>query len=89
VPCVLLTRRPASTPSVRAAAILLAGLVAAYALAVTAGIPVLHPEPEPVDGLGLATKAIELVGLAAALRLFTSRRAVGRLTRLQPKGLTR
>jgi hypothetical protein len=26
----------------------------------------LHPEPEPVDGLALATKAFEAIGLAAA-----------------------
>ena len=40
---------------------------ASYALAITTGVPVLHPEPEPVDGLALATKAIEAVGLLAAL----------------------
>jgi hypothetical protein len=38
-------------------------------LAVTTGVPVLHPEPEPVDGLALFTKAVEATGLAAALNL--------------------
>ena len=47
------------------AAVLL-GLLASYVLAVTTGLPVLHPEPEPVDGLALATKAIEAVGLVTA-----------------------
>ena len=32
-------------------------------------MPVLHPDPEPVDGLALATKAIEAVGLLAATSL--------------------
>jgi hypothetical protein len=41
----------------------------AYALAVTSGVPVLHPEREPMDGLALATKAIEIVGLIAATHL--------------------
>ena len=47
----------------------LAGLLASYALAVTSGLPVLHPEPEPIDGLAVATKAIETAGLLAALNL--------------------
>lgn len=51
------------------AAVTLAGLIAGYAFAITSGLPVLHPEPKPVDGLGVATKLIEAVGLAAALDL--------------------
>jgi hypothetical protein len=66
---VALTLRPESTAAVAAAAALLAGLLVAYAAAVTTGVPVLQPEPEPVDGLALATKAIEAVGLLAAWRL--------------------
>jgi hypothetical protein len=46
-----------------------AGLLVSYALATTTGLPVLHPEPEPVDGLGLTAKAVELVGLLALVRL--------------------
>ena len=84
--CVALTYRPGNKLAVGAAGTLLAGLVAAYALAITVGVPVLHPDPEPADGLGLVTKAIELVGLAAALQLTLPGRSAGRLTRLQPKG---
>ena len=86
---VALTYRPASRLAAGAAGALLAGLIVAYALAVTVGLPVLHPQAEPADGLGLATKAIELVGLAAALSLVAPGRPAGRLTRLQPKGTTR
>ena len=81
-----LTARPESALAVIAAGAVLGGLVAAYALATTTGVPVLHPEPEPVDGLGLATKAVELVGLVAALRLSVPGRPAGRLIRLQSKG---
>lgn len=66
---VVLGRRPASTAAVAAAALVLAGLLAGYAVAVVAGLPLVHPDPEPVDGLALATKAIEAVGLASALSL--------------------
>ena len=64
-----LTLRPASTLGPVAAAVLLAGLLASYALALTTGLPVLHPDSEPVDGLAVATKAIEAAGLLAALGL--------------------
>jgi hypothetical protein len=87
--CVALTLRPGSRLPVGAAGAVLAGLIVAYALAVTVGVPVLHPEAEPADGIGLVTKAIELVGLAVALSLAAPGRPVGRLTRLQPKGTTR
>jgi hypothetical protein len=66
---VWLTRRPESRPALAAAAAVLAGLLAAYVLAITSGLPLLHPDPEPVDGLALATKAIEAVGLLTATRL--------------------
>jgi hypothetical protein len=64
---VALTRSPASTIALAGAAAVLAGLLVGYALAVTTGLPLLHPEREPVDGLALSTKAIEAVGLLAAL----------------------
>jgi hypothetical protein len=86
---VALTLRPASRAAVTAAGAVLAGLLAAYAFAVTTGVPVLHPDTEPADGLGLATKGVELVGLLAALGLAARARPVVRLTRLQPKGTTR
>ena len=84
--CVALTRRPQSRTPVTAAAVALAGLLAAYALAVTTGVPLLQPSPEPADAVGLATKAIELVGLVTALDLLAHGRSVVRLTRLRPKG---
>jgi hypothetical protein len=49
-----------------AAAAVFAGLLVSYMLAVTTGLPVLHPDKEAVDGLALFTKAIEIVGLFAA-----------------------
>lgn len=51
------------------AAAVLGGLLAVYLPATTTGLPLLHPEPEPVDALALATKAIETVGLVSALTL--------------------
>lgn len=64
-----LSRTPTSAAAAAAAALVLAGLLGAYALAVTTGVPLLHPEPEAVDGLALFTKAVELLGLAAAVSL--------------------
>ena len=66
---VFLTVRPASSLPLAVAGIAFTGLLAAYALATTTGLPVLHPRPEPVDGLALTTKAFEVVGLATALNL--------------------
>jgi drug/metabolite transporter (DMT)-like permease len=74
---VALWARPASRTPVAAAALLFSGLLAAYAVAATTGIPLVHPESEPLDGLALATKACELVGLAAALGLLRDRRPAG------------
>src|SRR5919199_906211 len=45
-------------------------------LATTTGLPLLHPEVEPVDALALATKAIEAAALLASVGL------------LRPKGTT-
>jgi hypothetical protein len=66
---VWLTARPASRLALAAAAAVFVGLLASYALAVTSGLPLLHPEPEPIDALALATKAIEALGLAGASSL--------------------
>ena len=66
---VVLTRRPVGVAAPATAAALLFGLLVAYALAITTGLPLLHPEPEPVEGLALGTKAIEAVGLLAAFHL--------------------
>ena len=54
-----------------ATAAVLAGLIVAYLFAVTTGLPFLHPEVDPVDGLALFTKAIEAVGLLVALDLLS------------------
>jgi hypothetical protein len=84
---VALTHRQASRVPVAGAGAVLVGLIASYALATTTGLPLLHPDPEPVDGLALATKAIEAVGLLAAVHLLgRGRPAVAVTTHLQPKG---
>ena len=80
---VWLTASPASPVPPAAAGALFVGLLASYAFAVTSGLPVLHPEPEPIDGLALATKAVEAVGLVAASSLLW--RPVAALNP-QPKG---
>jgi hypothetical protein len=77
---VALTRRPDSRVIESAAALTLTGLIVSYVLATTSGMPVLQPEPEPVDGLALATKAVELLGLAAALIPFAQRQRRGAST---------
>ena len=66
---VWLTWQPANASALAAAAVTFGGLLASYALATTTGLPVLHPDPEPVEGLALATKAIEAAGLLAATSL--------------------
>jgi hypothetical protein len=81
---VTLTLRPASALALPVAAAVFAGLLASYALATTTGLPVLHPDPEPVDGLALATKTIEAVGLLAASSLI--RRPSVAVTVPEPKG---
>ena len=65
----VLTVRPPSTAALATAGVVLTGLIASYALAITTGLPVLHREPEPIDGLALVTKAVEAVGLLAAAHL--------------------
>lgn len=77
-----LTRGP-SQPAIFAAAAISLGLIASYVLAITTGVPVLHPEVEAVDGLALFTKVVEGVGAAAAMSLMR-RKSFAPL--LQPKG---
>jgi hypothetical protein len=81
---VALTLAPASPLWLVGAAAVFAGLLASYALAVTTGLPVLHPDREPVDGLALATKAVEAAGLLAASTLI--RRPSVAVTLAHPKG---
>ena len=65
---VVLTYRPTQAAFLAAAATF-AGLIAAYALVIWTGVPVLHPEREAADGLALFTKAVEVTGVVAALSL--------------------
>ena len=69
---IALTRR-VSAPALAGAAIVLTALLAGYALAVTSGLPIVHPEPESVDVLAVVTKAVELLGLVSALALLRPR----------------
>jgi hypothetical protein len=78
------TLRPASALALSGAAAVFAGLLASYVLATTTGLPVLHPEREPIDGLALVTKGIEAVGLLAASSLI--RRPLVAVALPQPKG---
>jgi hypothetical protein len=83
---VALTLRPAGGLVLTGAAAAFAGLLVSYAFATTTGLPVLHPDPEPVDGLALATKAIEAIGLLTALQLLRHGRPAVAATLPQPKG---
>jgi hypothetical protein len=65
---VILTRRP-SQLALAATILVFAGLIVSYALVLTTGLPVLHPDVEAVDGLALFTKAVEALGLIAAASL--------------------
>jgi hypothetical protein len=80
---VVLTRKPTQDVLLATAAVF-AGLIASYALVLTTGFPLLHPEQEAVDGLALFTKAIEAVGLVLATTLL--RRPSLAATVTQPKG---
>lgn len=83
---VVLTRRPVTPAVLVTASAVLLGLLGSYALAITTGVPVLHPEVEPVEGLALVTKAIEAVGLFVALHLLRRRGPSAALFLVQPKG---
>jgi hypothetical protein len=79
-----LTLRPASALVLMVAAAVLLSLLGSYVLAVTTGLPALHPEPEPANGLALATKAIEAIGFGFAATLI-GRRPIAPIF-LRPKG---
>jgi hypothetical protein len=83
---IALTVRPAGTIGLKAVMVVFTGLLASYALAITTGVPLLHPDREPAEGLALATKAIEAVGLLAAWSLL--RRPSLALPIPHPKGTT-
>lgn len=61
--------RPGDRRITSSAGLLLAGLILAYVASRTTGIPVLDPEPEAVDAVGIATTAVEALGVLAALGL--------------------
>jgi hypothetical protein len=84
VVAVALTLRPGGTVALAATAALLTGLLAVYVLVVATGVPVLHPDAEPVDRLALVTKLVEALGLLTASTLLRTP-AVG-LDLTQPKG---
>jgi uncharacterized membrane protein len=65
--------RPSSAAIASLATLVLATLIAAYALSVTTGIPGLSDGPERADAVGLATKAVEAAGLFFALQLTTTK----------------
>ena len=67
--------RPRAWLPASLAALLFAGLILAYVASRTTGLPVLEPEPEEVDAIGIVTIAFQFVGLLAALWLT---RAAGR-----------
>lgn len=61
--------RPADVHVASAAALLFVGLIAAYIISRTTGIPVLQSDPESLDAIGVATNVVEAVGFASALLL--------------------
>jgi hypothetical protein len=64
-----LTLWPEDRRIARLAALLLTGLIASWGASRVTGIPLLQPQPEPVDLVGLVTKLVEVLGLAFALWL--------------------
>jgi hypothetical protein len=80
-----LTWKPSATAFLGTVAVL-AGLIWSYALAITSGLPLIHPEPEPVDGLAVFTKAIEAGGLLAAAHLLWRERPAFTLRLQRTKG---
>ena len=79
---VVLTRQPSQLALV-ATMFVFAGLIVTYALVLTTGVPVLHPDVEAVDGLALFSKAVEVIGLTTAASLI---RWPALLALPQPKG---
>ena len=61
--------RPGGRRITSAAALLLAGPILAYVTSRTGGIPLLDPDPEAVDPVGIAATVVEAIGLGFALWL--------------------
>lgn len=75
--------RPADRRFATGAALLLFGVALAYLATRTTGIPVLDPEREAVDVVGVVSAAVELIGVASALRLMQSLGRRGRPVHVQ------
>jgi hypothetical protein len=67
-----LTVRPDSWAITATAVCILISLVVSYVVASTNGIPFLHPDVDPIDTLGILTKAVEVVGVALGTQLLHS-----------------
>jgi hypothetical protein len=59
--------KPSDRAAASLAALVLGGLVACYVASRTTGIPLLDPDPEAIDAIGVSAVAIQLVGLVFAL----------------------
>ena len=76
---VLTVLRSADVRVASGAALLFAGLIAAYITSRTTGIPVLQSDSEPLDAVGAATNLVEALGLVSALLLMQpGRHHIGR-----------
>jgi hypothetical protein len=75
--------RPGDRRITSAAGLLLAGLMLAYLTSRTTGIPVLDSEPEALDTVGIATNAVEALGVVVAVWLVHPVGRYARPTHLQ------
>ncbi|MGH2885133.1 MAG: hypothetical protein ACRDPA_20915 [Solirubrobacteraceae bacterium] len=75
--------RPEDRPITSATGLLLACLMLAYLASLTTGIPVLDPDPEALDAVGIATNAFQALGVLVALWLIHPLGRPARLTHLQ------
>ena len=66
-------RRSAPRFAAPATALLLAGLIVAYGLSRTVGLPLVGANAEAVDGVGVVTQGVQAVALAAAIALTNPR----------------
>jgi hypothetical protein len=66
---VAVTVLPAARRVAWIAAVVLGGLIVAYIASRTTGIPLLAPDREALDAIGIASVCIELLGLLCALWL--------------------
>jgi hypothetical protein len=67
--CAAVAFRPSAPPVPWIAAAVLGGLIVGYITSRTTGIPVLAPDPEAVDAIGVIAVCIELLGVVCAIGL--------------------